>query len=139
MSEQLQAILARTGTLTDQELEVSLRLATARKMSLWDSLVLERQVPEEALAEAFSRELKLPRVRLDAVEIQASAVRAVAAGLARKHTCLPLRLARNKIVLAMSNPLDEDAIQDVQFASSRQVERRDQAAGERHPHRAGPA
>jgi len=123
MSEQLQAILARTGTLTDHELEVSLRLATARNMSLWDSLVLERQIPEEALAEAFSRDLKLPRVRLDSVEIQTSALRAVAAGLARKHTCLPLRLARNKIVLAMSNPLDEDAIQDVQFASSRQVER----------------
>ena len=122
MSRQLEAILRRSGTLTAQELELSLVRATARNVSLWDVLVLERQVPEETLAEAFSTWLKLPRVRLDSIEIEAAAVKTVTGWLARKHTCLPLRLTRKSLVLAMANPLDHKAIEEVQFASSRQVE-----------------
>src|ERR1700674_4345933 len=67
MSQELEAILRRSGTLTSRELTLSLDQANARNISLWDLLVLERQVPEETLAEAFSKGLKMPRVRLAAV------------------------------------------------------------------------
>ena len=119
---QLEGILRRSGTLTTQELDLSLVQATARNMSLWDVLVLERQVPEDTLAEALSTSLKLPRVRIESLEIEAAAVKAVAGWLVRKHNCLPIRFTGKKLVLAMANPLDQQAIQDVQFASSRQVE-----------------
>jgi type IV pilus assembly protein PilB len=118
----MDAIVRRSDTLTSQELDVSLRQANARNIPLWDILVVERQVPEEALAEAFSAWLHLPRVRLDSVEIEPAAVKAVAGWLVRKHTCLPIRLSGKSLVLAMKNPLDQQAIQDVQFASSRQVQ-----------------
>jgi hypothetical protein len=122
MSQELEAILRRSGTLTSQELALSLGQANARKMSLWDVLVLERPVSEETLAEAFSTWLKMPRVRLDAVDIEVDAVGLVAGWLARKYTCLPLRTMGKNLVLAMANPLDRQAIQDVEFASSRQVQ-----------------
>ena len=123
MTQQLARILQSSGALTGHELDNSLRLANARNMSLWDVLTLERQVPEDVLADAFSTWLKLPRVRIDSVDIEPAAVRAVAGSLARKHICLPIRLKGSKnLVLAMTNPLDDRAIQDVQFASSRTVE-----------------
>jgi type II secretory ATPase GspE/PulE/Tfp pilus assembly ATPase PilB-like protein len=116
------AILRGTRTLTPQQLESSVREARARKIPLWDLIVLERQVPEEALADALSTSLKIPRVRLDAIEIEAAAINIVSARLARRHACLPIRLIGKHLVLAMSNPLDQQAIQDVQFASNRQVQ-----------------
>jgi len=84
---------------------------------------LQREAHDGAIAEALAAALKLPRVRLDAVDVEARALKLVAPGLARKHTCLPLRIAQNKLVLAMSNPLDREAVDDVRFASSRDVER----------------
>lgn len=122
MSQELVKLLQHSGALTSQELELSLGQASARNVSLWDVLVLERQVPEDTLAEAFSTWLKMPRVQLDSTEIEAVAVNAVAGWLARKYTCLPVRVAGKHLVLAMANPLDREAILDVQFASSRQVQ-----------------
>ena len=84
---------------------------------------LQREAHDGAIAEALAAALKLPRVRLDAVDVEARALKLVTPGLARKHTCLPLRIAQNKLVLAMSNPLDREAVDDVRFASSRDVER----------------
>ena len=84
---------------------------------------LQREAHDGASAEALAAALNLPRVRLDSVDIEARALRLVAPTLARKHTCLPVCIARNKLVLAMSNPLDREAIDDVRFASNRDVER----------------
>jgi type IV pilus assembly protein PilB len=109
-------------TITSQELEVSLIQATARNLPLLDFLVRERNVPEGTLAETFSRALNLPRVDLAATTVEAPALKAVTARLALKHTCLPIRLSGKTLVLAMANPLDRTAIQDVEFASSRKVQ-----------------
>ena len=84
---------------------------------------LQHEAHDGAVAEALAAALNLPRVRLDSIDVEARALKLVAPGLARKHTCLPLRIARNKLVLAMSNPLDREAVDDVRFASSRDVER----------------
>jgi type IV pilus assembly protein PilB len=122
MSEKLQAILRRAGTLTPQELDRSVRKASARNVPLWDLLLLERNVPEEALADALCTALNLARVRIDTLDIEPAALKTVSAAIARKYTCLPIRTRGKDLVLAMANPLDHRAIQDVEFGSSRQVQ-----------------
>ena len=122
MSQTLEMVLRQTATLDADELAVSLGRAKARNLPLWDFLVLERQIPEDVLADAFSKALRLPRVYLDEMCVEPPALGAVAGWLARKHTCLPIRFAGKRLVLAMANPLDSMAIQDVQFASSRDVQ-----------------
>ncbi|MBI3329544.1 MAG: Flp pilus assembly complex ATPase component TadA, partial [Nitrospinae bacterium] len=47
--------------------------------------------------------------------------RTISEELARKHACLPLKVEGNSLLLAMANPWDYEAIQDVQFASSLMV------------------
>ena len=122
MSQTLEMVLRETATLTPEELAISLGRAKARNLSLWEFLVLERRIPEDVLADAFSKALNLPRVVVDATRVDAAAVDTVAGWLAHKHTCLPLRLDGKSLILAMANPLDSVAIQDVQFASSRYVQ-----------------
>jgi type IV pilus assembly protein PilB len=110
------------GTLTSQDLEVSLVQATNRNVPLLDYLIRERNVPEGMLAETLSQALNLPRVNLEATAVETPALKAVASRLATKHTCLPIRISGKNIVVAMANPLDRAAIQDVEFASSRKVQ-----------------
>jgi type IV pilus assembly protein PilB len=110
------------ATLTSKDLEVSLVQAAAKNQPLLDFLVRERNVPEGTLAETFSQALNLPRVDLAATAVEPPALKAVTARLALKHTCLPIRVSGKTLVLAMANPLDRAAIQDVEFASSRKVQ-----------------
>jgi type IV pilus assembly protein PilB len=110
------------GALTSQDLEVSLIQATAKNQPLLDYLIQERNVPEGVLAETFSQALNLPRVDLAATPLEPPALKAVTSRLALKHTCLPIRISGKSLVLAMANPLDRAAIQDVEFASSRKVQ-----------------
>ena len=121
MSTDLESVLLRSGVVTSHALARSVDLAQARNVSLWDLLVVERQVPEETLAQAFANCLNLPRVRLDAIAIEAHVLKLIGVRLARRHTCIPVRLHGTVIVLAMANPLDREAIQDIEFTASRQV------------------
>ena len=113
MSRELESLLLRSGALNSQELARSLGLANARNVSLWDFLVHERQVPEDTLADAFSNALNVPRVRLDSIVIEAGALKAVTLRLARKYTCLPIRLMGKALVLAMANPVPEITPEEV--------------------------
>src|SRR6266850_3708101 len=122
MSDHLATILRVTGALSAEELALSIRQAASRNLPLWDVLVEERRVSEEALAQALAARLKLPRVRIESLDIQPAAVKAVSGTLARKHMCLPISIDGRRMVLAMANPLDQQARQDVQFASNRRVE-----------------
>jgi type IV pilus assembly protein PilB len=114
-------LLLRSGAIAAMELARSIGLASARNVPLWDFLVLERQVPEEILADAFSTWLSVPRLRLDSVVIDAEVLNVISARLARKHTCLPIRFSGKALLLAMANPLDRQAIKDVEFAAGRPV------------------
>src|SRR5690348_12334660 len=51
------------------------------------------------------------------MSIDPDAGKAISEKIALKHQCLPLKIEGKKLVMAMANPADYDAIQDVQFVS----------------------
>src|SRR3984957_5440152 len=99
------------------ELEECVALARRKGVPLTDLLVKDGQYSEEALAEAFVEWLKLPRVRVASLTLDPDAAKAITEKIALKHECLPLKLEGEKLIVAMANPADYDAIQDVQFVS----------------------
>jgi type IV pilus assembly protein PilB len=99
------------------EIEETLALARKKGISPFDLLVKDKQYSEEALAEGFSDWLRLPRVRLATVTPEPEATRAISEKVALKHVCLPLKIEGGTLVMAMANPADYDALQDVQFVS----------------------
>jgi type IV pilus assembly protein PilB len=119
---ELDKVARLSGTLTSYALEAGLAEAVARAISLCDLLVVERKMSDEAVAEAFSRWLHVPCVRLATVAIEAAAISSVPGWLARKHSCLPIRIEGRKLVLALANPVDRQTIRDVQFAASRPIQ-----------------
>ena len=121
MSRKLGPLLLQAGVLTPQQLKESLELARTRDHSLLTVLIEEKQVSEEALAETFAQWLKLPRVRIASASLEPEAVKTISEDLARKHICLPLKIDGKSLMLAMTDPSDYDAIQDVQFASGLMV------------------
>src|SRR3984957_12304616 len=99
------------------ELEECVALARRKGVPLTDLLLKEKQYSEEALAEAFVKWLKLPRVKIASLTLDPDAAKTISEKIALKHECLPLKIEGEKLVVAMANPADYDAIQDVQFVS----------------------
>ncbi|MGZ4818617.1 MAG: ATPase, T2SS/T4P/T4SS family [Terriglobales bacterium] len=121
MSSSLGTLLLHAGIVDRQQLEEHLDTARRRNMSLWNYIVDEKQVSEESLAEAFSTWLKMPRVRLASAQVDVEAVKAIPEELARKHVCFPIKLEGKSLVVALANPVDYEALQDLQFASGMTV------------------
>ncbi len=118
MSKKLGPLLLQAGIFTSQELEESLEAARRRNKTLWDIIIDEKRVSEESLAETFANWLKLPHVKLASAPPDPEAVKIISEDLARKHLALPLKVEGKTLVLAMANPSDFDALQDIQFASN---------------------
>src|SRR5262245_35632970 len=104
MSKQLATVLKKAGMLTQPEIDECLEQARKRNSSLWDVIIADKQISEDALADAFASLMKLPRVRLATVTVEPEAIQKVKEELARKHTLLPLKVERGTLLLAMANP-----------------------------------
>lgn len=107
----------QAATPPRKELEQAIVVARQQGISPIDFFLQKKQYSEEALAEGFANWLKLPRVRIASLVIDPDAVKTISEKVALKYQCLPLKIEGTKLVMAMANPADYDAIQDVQFMS----------------------
>ncbi len=99
------------------EIEEAIIKARQKGISAIDLLIDEQHYTEEGLAEAFALWLKLPRVRIASLNLDPEAANVISEKVALKHVCLPLKIEGGRVVVAMANPADLDALQDVQFVS----------------------
>jgi len=121
MSKQLEVVLRYSGLLTADQLQRSADQARRRNVPLMEALLKDGLVTEDTLADAFAKYLRLPRVRLASSASDPEALKKVPDKIVRKHICLPLSIDGKTIVVAMANPTDYLALQDVEFASGLSV------------------
>jgi type II secretory ATPase GspE/PulE/Tfp pilus assembly ATPase PilB-like protein/ActR/RegA family two-component response regulator len=117
MANKAQSLTLERAVTQRNELEAGIALARQKGVSAVDLLVDDKRYSEEALAEGFAEWLKLPRVRIASLILEPEAAKAITEKIALKHQCLPLKIEGTTLVMAMANPADYDAIQDVQFVS----------------------
>jgi type IV pilus assembly protein PilB len=75
-----------------------------------------------AIAQAASREFALPLVDITALDPSQFALANVDSKLIRKHNVLPLMKKGNKLFLAVSDPSDVNALNDIKFQTSCSLE-----------------
>jgi type IV pilus assembly protein PilB len=128
MSRQLASILEKAGVLQPQEIASALAKAEQSKRPLWETILSEKMISEETLSKTLSQYLHLPYVKLAATTIDPEVARTISEQLARKYICLPLTKEEDKgdatprrgkrrptLVVAMADPTDLMAIQDMEF------------------------
>ena len=121
MSKQLENLLRQTGLASEPQLRRAQEREDQGAGSFVEILVKEERVSEEAIADVFTERLKVPRVRVAAFLLDEEALRKVPERLARRHQCLPLAIEGRMLVVAMVNPTDYRAIQDIEFAAASTV------------------
>jgi hypothetical protein len=120
----LEALLVEEKLVEAAALRDARRVALRRRVPLLDVLVDEHAVDDGAVADAIARRLGVERVSLGAIDEEA--LREVAHDVATAHHVIPTALdsegAQRTLKLAMANPLDTFALEDVAQSSGCRVE-----------------
>lgn len=116
-------LLVESGLITEEQLEEALAATKDHKgLRLGSILVKKGYAAEIDIAQTLSYQLGIPFVDIAAATVDPEAVKLVNEKLARKYLFVPLYQDRKILKLAMADPLNLNAIDDVRFSVGMEVQ-----------------
>jgi len=119
--ERLGELLIKSGLIDDEQLRVALDVQNHAGGKLGSILVEQLIMSEEQLAEALAEQKGLELVHLSSYAFDRDAVALLPQRIARMRRIIPLGYRDDKIVLAMADPLDVEAIDDMRLRARADV------------------
>ncbi|MGL5440480.1 MAG: GspE/PulE family protein [Filifactoraceae bacterium] len=107
--------------ISEDDLEKALTIKKESNMQLGDVLVQMGVVTQEQISRVIAQELQVEYVELSDFDINDEASKEIPEKIARKYNILPLDYQDGKLLVAMSNPLDIIAIQDVRLYTGKNI------------------
>ena len=114
--------LVQDGIVAEDKLAEAFEAARKEKIPLVAHLVNEGLVDARPVAVAASHEFGVPLLDLDAIEVDLDVVRAVDQKLINKHRVLPLVKRGQRLFLAIADPTNLQAIDDIKFQTSLRID-----------------
>src|SRR5213080_1678808 len=121
MSSRLGDLLQRRGDLTAEQLARALDQQREQSGALSTHLVRLGFITEETLLSYLQREYRLPVVDLGSLEVPREVLNVVPQALVMKHHLIPTNLVRSTLTLAMADPSNLMAINEVKFLTGYDV------------------
>jgi type IV pilus assembly protein PilB len=107
--------------ISEEQLAEARSVAHSVQRPLTRILIEQGYVKEGALVAIFAEQFGLEFVDLAETHFDASAVATVPEATARRYNCVPLRFEDGKLVLAMADPANVVAVDDIRALSKRDV------------------
>lgn len=114
-------LLVEAGVITNVQLEFALTNKT-KEEKLGDFLIKENILTEQQLIEVLEFQLGIPHIHLNQYSISPDLLQLVPAELAKRTNIIPIRREKNKLFIAMADPMDYFAIEEVRMATGCQIE-----------------
>ncbi|NLN48828.1 MAG: Flp pilus assembly complex ATPase component TadA [Clostridiales bacterium] len=115
-------ILVNAGKISVTQLEKALSTQKEIKTKrLGEALIDSGYLKEEDILEALESQLKIPSIDLGNYKINTKAVALVAENIARKYDLIPIDIEDDRLVVAMSDPLNVFAIDDIKLSTNRKI------------------
>ena len=118
-------LLIKQNVLTEDELKRALELQKGSGKKIGEVLVDNGFITEEMIVRALQMQLGLKVIQLAGVNIPKEVRGLVSVDLLKKYTCIPFELDpynANILHLAMADPMDMMAIDDISIVTNLQVE-----------------
>ena len=107
-------------TLSDLESAIAIQKSEGKKMS--QVLVEKEIVSEESMVDAISKEIGVEKIDLAEVKIDKKVLKLVSQNLCKKYNLIPFEIDGKKIKVALADPLNIFAIDDVRIVTGMKVE-----------------
>src|SRR6266702_6555092 len=114
-------LLVVEGLVKQEELQRALAEQKGTTEKLGSVLVRLKLVNEEQLTGFLSRQYGIPSITLSQLDIDPGLLRLVPPQIAKKYEVLPVKRAANTLTLAMADPTNVFALDDVSFMTNLQV------------------
>ena len=115
-------LLVSSGTINQKQLQDALNLQKKEGGRIGTNLVKLGFVSEEKLTDFLSKHFGVPSVNLDRVDVDEAVIKIIPADVARKYTILPISKAGAKLTIAMLDPTNVFAMDDIKFMTGYNVE-----------------
>ncbi|NLO76835.1 MAG: Flp pilus assembly complex ATPase component TadA [Clostridia bacterium] len=113
----LGAVLVETGLLSEENLEAALKIQKETKHRLGEILVDNGLVQESDMVTILSELMGFPYVELSTMLLDPKIPALIKESLARKHVLIPLKIENGRLAVAMSDPLNVYAIDDIRIST----------------------
>ncbi|MBX3296572.1 MAG: Flp pilus assembly complex ATPase component TadA [Acidobacteria bacterium] len=122
MSAKLGEILVRENLLTPQQLREALDYQRTNGGRLGSSLVKLGMISDDVITAVLSRQYGVPSINLDLFHIEADVIKLISQEVALKYTVLPISKVGATLTLAMADPTNVFAMDDIKFMTGLNVE-----------------
>ncbi len=114
-------LLVSVGLISPEQLEHALEVQKKTKNRLGSELIEEKIITEQQLMSALQKQLGVECVDLSQIQISPRLAELLPKNIARKYGIVPVKLGGNTLYIAMSDPLNFMAIEEVKTATRKRV------------------
>lgn len=114
-------LLIAAGAITQEQLEEALTIQKQKKERLGDVLIESNIITERQLIEALQMQLGVDFIDLTAISIPLELAKFVPRAIAKKYNVVPVKLVKDELFVAMSDPLNFVAQEEIKAASHKRV------------------
>lgn len=117
-TKQLGELLIERKVINQKQLEKALKLQEDQGGLIGEILVSLEFVKEEDIAHALTAQYGFPYLPLANYEIDTEVIKIIPENVARQYCIIPVDKISNNLTLAMSNPLNVQAVEDIELLTS---------------------
>ncbi len=122
MSAKLGEILVRENLISPQQLREALDYQRSSGGRLGSNLIKLGIISDEVITAVLSRQYGVPSVNLDLFEIDDETIKLISQEVAVKYTVLPISKVGATLTMAMADPTNVFAMDDIKFMTGLNVE-----------------
>jgi type IV pilus assembly protein PilB len=122
MSAKLGEILVRENLVTPQQLREALDYQRTNGGRLGSNLVKLGIISDDVITAVLSRQYGVPSINLDLFNIEGTVIKLISQEVALKYTVLPISKVGATLTLAMADPTNVFAMDDIKFMTGLNVE-----------------
>ena len=122
MSEKIGSLLLKKKVLTPEQLDAALAFQKEKNVRLGVALTRLNLVKESVLLQTLSEQHGVPAIKLSEFSIDSDVIKIISAEVAEKYMVLPISLKNATLIVAMTDPSNIFALDDLKFLTGYRVE-----------------
>jgi type IV pilus assembly protein PilB len=122
IKKQLGELLIESGVINQQHLDKALKAQKEKGGLIGEILVDLGFAKEEDIAQALTAQYGFPYLPLSNYEVSPEIINIIAGRVAKQYVLIPIDKIGNNLTIVMSNPLNIQAIEDVELISGCSVQ-----------------
>lgn len=114
-------LLVQYGIISEDQLHQALKIQRETGAKIGEALIQLGFVTKQSINEVLEYQLGIPYIHIEEYEIDVNATKTITEEMAKKHILIPVKQTDTEVYVAMADPLNIFAIDDVQIFSGKDV------------------